>query len=689
MGKPDLVKHINVLDQVDYRLWSNPEEYLMRHRKQIKFGLMLSVLVLVGCTILPTQTTQLPTGPSPREEMQITATKEPMVLTSTATLFASSTPTPTQKVLYEGERLAYLEGSQLVIVHLKSGSTIRVGDKYRQLQGWSPSGDYLLSVREDGEIVVVGVDGEIVTTIKDLSQPGFWAAPNELESAEDWLALPKQDGAFELLSLPSLQTQSVLDPGSLGADGMADVRWGANGEWIVTPSLAQLQNQVSFESGLFAPLLNNGPSVQFLAVGGMGGLASRDFHQAYFQVLDGVPGSGPTPGNLPDTILLGFQVPNECSSCQADGLELVSLNTWSERILPQGLSLLNTQEAYAWNPAQPGLLALAEGGSRFTFEHKRLALLDVRAGQSPRYLTGEEQVVFEPSWSPDGRRLAYATLPAVGQPVDSSQDQETLLGGRAIAIYDVQSGETNRLTSPGRDEIDGWPRWSADGKSLIYARKRLADLTTEIHRVEIGSSADTLLLSIADTPQACHRYGCSWEQMLAYSTGQTAPAQVAVGPVLAPTPTPSIQMDTPQAGWNTYSDPGYGFSFQYPADWKISGFPQLPNYLGVGKEDTILTIGYRRPNQQANIQRTGVGSGDFVASGSVQFLGKTLQRHLLVYGGKVKAVFYHSAAEFDAGGLIFTLSVDDVGNGRYEDVDIPQDVQEIMDRIIQSFHVDK
>lgn len=401
-------------------------------------------------------------------------------------------------------------------------------------------------------------------------------------------------------------------------------------------------------------------------------------------MLDGVPGSRPTPGNLPETILLGFQVMEECSSCQSDGLELVSLNPWSETILPQGLVLLNTKEAYAWNSAQPGLLAIAEGDSRFTFEHKRLVLLDVPAGQF-RYLTGEDQVVFEPSWSPDGRRLAYTTLLAMGQPLGSAPDLETLLGGRAIAFYDMQSGAINRLTSPTKDEIDGWPRWSADGKSLFYARKRLADSTTEVRLVEIASGADNRLFFIANAPQFCHLIGCGWEQMLAYSAGKTASAQEAVGPVLDPTPAARIQPDTPVAGWNTYADPGYGFSFQYPADWKISDSSQPPNYLRVSGEDTALTIGYRRLNQQANIQRTGVGSGDFVRAGSIKFLGKLLQRDLLVYGDKVKEVFYNGDSEFSAGGLIFTLGVASEGNGRYEDIDIPQDVQEIMDRIVQSF----
>jgi hypothetical protein len=528
--------------------------------------------------------------------------------------------------------------------------------------------------------VVLGANGEILTTIADLSQPAFWATPHAFEGPDDWLGLPKKDGAFELLSIPALQMQPILAPGSLGADGQADVRWGAHGDWIATPSLAQLQNQVSFAQGYFAPLLGNGPNVQNLASGAGGGPASRDFHQSYFQVLDGVPGGPSNMVAMP--YLLGFQVQEECSDCLEDGLELTILDTWFEKFLPQGVVLLNTSEAYAWNPAQPGLLVIAEGGSLFTFEHKRLVLLDVPAGQI-HLLTGGDQVVFEPAWSPDGRRLAYTALPAGFEPAGSDAGKEALLGGRAITVHDLPGEMARPLTSPAGDEIDGWPRWAADGKSVLFASKRLADGATEIRRLEIESGTETLLRSIAGAPLDCHAGGCGWEQMLAYSPGSGDQSPAAAGPVLAPTPTPAILADAPQPGWNTYTDAGYGFSFQHPADWQV--FSTQTNSLQVGVESTLLTVGYRRASQPASIQRTGVGGGDFADGGSVMFLGQTLKRTLLVYGGKVKAVFYHSASEFAAGDLIFTLSVDDFGEGRYEDVDIPQDVQDTMDRIVQSF----
>jgi hypothetical protein len=349
---------------------------------------------------------------------------------------------------------------------------------------------------------------------------------------------------------------------------------------------------------------------------------------------------------------------------------------------------LDTPEAYAWNPAQPGLLALAEGGSRFTLENKRLALLDVPAGTPPRYLTGKDQVVFEPSWSMDGQRLAYTTLPSRGKASGSGPEMEALLGGRAIAVYSIKTNTSQIMTHPAKDEIDGWPRWSADGQMLLFARKRLADSTTQVRQLNLIKGEERLIVSISGAPQACHQIGCGWDQMLAYAPGHlatsTQPAQV-----LPPTPTPIIQVDTPQHGMSTYRNAGYGFSFQYPSTWKLSEPANLPNYIQLTSKKAVLSIGYRRATQPARIQRTGVGSGDFARAGSIQFLGKTLQRDRLVYGSKVKGVFYQTDCEFRVGDLVFTLGLDDDRASVYEDVDIPADIQKEADLILESFQLNQ
>ncbi len=556
----------------------------------------------------------------------------------TAIFILAPTPTPTPQ-----ERLAYLENGQITIRNLSGQQSSMVEGQYRQILGWSAHQNYLLALRQDGASVVIDTSGSTQAVFENLPQPTQWGRASGGDNSEDWLAVVRPDAALELTSFPSRKSELYIGPGSLGADKLTFVRWGSDGSAIL----------VSYQ----------------------------DSQKESFQVLDSTPGS---------TWLtwLGFFNKEQCSSCAADGLELNSQDPQTGRTIPLGIVTLNTLEAYAWNPAQPGLLALIAGGSRFTLENKRLALLDVPAGTPPRYLTGQDQVVFEPSWSPDGLRLAYTRLPAQKPASGSGQDIEAQLGGRAIAVYDLKSETAQTLTHPAKDEIDGWPRWSADGKRLLYARKRLANGATQVRQLNLASGQEQLVITIPAAPQFCYRAGCGWDQMLTYTPGQSAPASPPPAPLLSPTPTPVIQADTPRQGMTTYHNTAYGFSFQYPSTWELGGVGSLPNYIQLKSEKGALTIGYRRAKQQAGIQRTGVGSGDFVRAGWVQFLGKTLQRDLLVYGDKTKEVFYQGDCEFSVGDLVFTLGLDNNGFKSYEDADIPLNVQKEADQIVASFQLD-
>ncbi len=557
-------------------------------------------------------------------------------VTSTFTLVPTPTPTPQ-------DRLAYLENGQITIRDLSGQQSSIVEGQYRQILGWSAHQNYLLALRQDGASAVIDTAGNTQAVFEHLPQPAQWGRDSKGDISEDWLAVVRPDAALELTSFPSRKSELYIGPDSLGQDKLTFVRWGSDGSAILS--------------------------------------SYQDSQKQTFQVLDNTPGS-----TWP--IWIGFLNKELCSSCAADGLELNSQDPQTGRTIPLGIVMLNTSEAYAWNPAQPGLLALAVGGSRFTLENKRLALLDVPAGTPPRYLSGKDQVGFEPSWSPDGRRLAYTVLPAQAQVSGSGQEMEALLSGRAIAVYDLITGTTQTLTHPAKDEIDGWPRWSVDGKRLLFARKRLADATTQVWQHDQVTGEEQLIITISNAPQSCHRIGCGWDQMLAYAPGQSAAAPVALAPILAPTATPNVQADTPRQGMMTYHNTAYGFSFQYPSTWTLGGVGELPNYIKLTSAKGELIIGYRRANQQAGIQRTGVGSGDFVHAGSIQFMGKTLQRDRLVYGGKTKEVFYQGDAEFQVGNLVFTLGLDYNGFRTYEDADIPLDVQKEADKILESFQLD-
>lgn len=643
-------------------------------------GCMPVLQVSTATSIPPTSTAiVIETTAAPAATTETTITPE-------ATLTIAPQATPTVLVDDTQGWLAYLENDQITIRSLSGQQAVLAEGWYKQILGWSPNQFHLLAIRRDGNSVVIDRSGKILAAFGILPQHAFWMDGYAIEDGEkDWLAVPRPDAALELVSFPSGESNVLYEPGSLGEDGLAYVRWGSNGSIILTPSLAQLQNNVQFTGGMLALMVADSPHGQLVFIEGTGGGTvgldfQPDFQKSYFQVLDSVPGS-------PASILLGFVIEDACSSCAIDGLELTSLELWPPHALPLGAFLLNFPEAYTWNPVQPGLLALAEGGSRYTLENKRLALLDVPAGIL-RYLTGDDQAAFEPSWSPDGRRLAYTTMPAQAEATGSGQEMEVLMGGRAIAIYDLTEETAKTLTHPAKDEIDGWPRWSSDGQTLLFARKRLTDSTTKVWQVDLTTGEERLVVFITGAPQFCHRIGCGWDRMLAYAPGHSDPPSETTTSVLAPTPTPIIQPDPSRPGWMTYHNTAYGFSFQYPSTWELDeGLGELPNIILLKGEKGVLMIGFRRTTQQAGIQRTGTGAGDFVRAGSIQFLGKTLQRDLLVYEDKVKEVFYQGDCEFNVGDLVFTLGLNNNAGMRYEDADIPLDFQKEADQILESFNL--
>jgi hypothetical protein len=69
-------------------------------------------------------------------------------------------------------------------------------------------------------------------------------------------------------------------------------------------------------------------------------------------------------------------------------------------------------------------------------------------GGSPTRLTMEPGIVFDPAWSPDGERIAFA-------------------GSAGINVLDVATGEARLI--PGTDNmLYGGPSWSPDGRTIVF-----------------------------------------------------------------------------------------------------------------------------------------------------------------------------------------------------------------------------
>ena len=103
-----------------------------------------------------------------------------------------------------------------------------------------------------------------------------------------------------------------------------------------------------------------------------------------------------------------------------------------------------------------------------------LSLYDVGRGKTEREIRLPSlDEVLNPSWSPDGRRIAFAGL----------------VGGLSdLFVYDLEANQLKRLTNDAFADLQ--PAWSPDGRTLAFATDRF---TTDLGQLTIGRYAIGLL----------------------------------------------------------------------------------------------------------------------------------------------------------------------------------------------------
>ncbi len=141
------------------------------------------------------------------------------------------------------------------------------------------------------------------------------------------------------------------------------------------------------------------------------------------------------------------------------------------------------------------------------------------------------------------------------------------------------------------------------------------------------------------------------------------------------TPTTVVHPANGWKGWKTYTNTSYGFSFQYPPEWKLEetrNSAKSPNTLNGhavwlvpdANQDVVLQIAFKRSDEDFIIQRSGLGAGDLVVWGKVLFLGAEIQRNVLVAQGQHVTVMYTGPGAIQRGELVFTINLDYQGADR-------------------------
>jgi Tol biopolymer transport system component len=167
--------------------------------------------------------------------------------------------------------------------------------------------------------------------------------------------------------------------------------------------------------------------------------------------------------------LLFYKDPSFGLSVMLDGVELFSIPAAGGRPRSLGISTLTYGD---WSSLSPNhdALAICVGDGRETYTNKRIAVLDLKSN-AVRYLTDTKTASVMPSWSPDGKLIAYSAAPENERPDSMNPDQiDQLLFQRRIWLADPAGVQApRRLTGDDRYR-DEEPMWLADGQHLLFCR---------------------------------------------------------------------------------------------------------------------------------------------------------------------------------------------------------------------------
>jgi Tol biopolymer transport system component len=369
-------------------------------------------------------------------------------------------------------RIAFIRDGDVWVHDLATGEESQLtGDGDDSGPRWSPDGNRLAYFRSGNKLWIVAVDGSSVNAVDSLGTVAYFS----WSPAMDTLAYIDSAGNLVVEDADGSGQQTLAGPPApAGAhfDGVQDLAWSPDGAWIafdrfdpateqdVIPSMSLWRVRPDgtdeaevFDVGSFAPRIK------------LWGWSADGSRIIYW----------PTP-------------PSASLSADQVGLAIVDAAGGTPQQLVD--AMLGYPDFVAEDPSDSGRLAVVEGAGREDWTGKSLHLIDSATGADTA-LTGSDVTVSSPAWSPDGRYLAYVSMPDSG-PVGGNAALAALMQRRLVVI-DVSGQSPPIQLTDDPDYRDESPRWTADGSGIVFARIDTAN-SVSLWLAPISGAAPTELV---------------------------------------------------------------------------------------------------------------------------------------------------------------------------------------------------
>lgn len=379
-------------------------------------------------------------------------------------------------------KLAYIQDGNLWVKTLPSGTAHRLThDGAASRPAWSPSGKWLLYQHgpppgpSDIGPRVIRADGSGERRLDAVGLAAWSPTADALALTLEGgtLLLEDADGSHERQLLPAV-------PGGGALDRRLNPAWSSDGQWIVFEE--QHQNHQSAHGGYsyvgIRAVRSDGndeheifsasvpPPDTNLGVDEMPARwAGYDGGAAAYLTLSPASSGPADAGGLPLNLMATLT-----RAEQGEGVRTLTYPDFRS-LSPDGRQLATVAGValVAYPPVtSSGTAALTSvPPPRDVQTNKSIVLLDTSTGALKR-LTGPDLVAVSPSWSPDGRSIAYVARPDTG-PVDITAPTAGAEASRRIWIMAADGADAHQLPTEGANCRQERPLWSADGTTLLFA----------------------------------------------------------------------------------------------------------------------------------------------------------------------------------------------------------------------------